>query len=171
MALAAPPAGSDLCTQCGLCCNGALFGFVPLTEEEQARPRHHGHGARMPQPCEFLDGRTCGIYADGPPQVCSVFRCRLLRRFEAGELSLDDALVEVAEGHRLHDTARAELEPDTQLADVYRELAEGAAAQEEAFDMSKARRQVALITLMVYAQDHFRVPGDAADRQRTNFPG
>lgn len=169
MAIAQPPRGSDLCTQCGLCCNGALFGFVPLSEKEQTLPRHQRHGARMQQPCEFLDGRKCGIYAEGPPHVCGAFRCRLLRRFEAGEVTLDDALVAVAEGHRLHDAARAELSPDARLADVYHELAEGVAAQDEMFDMQKARRQVALIALMVHMQDHFRVSGDADAQQRTNF--
>lgn len=166
-----PPSGSDLCIQCGLCCNGALFGFVPLTAEEQALPRHRAHGERMPLPCEFLDGRKCTIYGEGPPRVCGEFRCRLLRRFEAGDVTLEDAMEEVAEAHRLHDAVCETLPPDTRLAEAYRELAEGMTSQDQAFDMNRAQRQVALIGLMMYAQEHFRVPQDTASQERTIFGG
>ena len=42
------------------------------------------------QPCGAFDGCACSVYA-GRPAVCREYRCLLLRRFEAGDVSYDEA--------------------------------------------------------------------------------
>ena len=93
-----PPSGSDLCTECGLCCTGLLFDAAPLEEHEIALAER----LRLPLasnqyhdafrlPCPALRDRRCGVYASRPT-VCGAYECGLLRRLKAGEVPLDEAL-------------------------------------------------------------------------------
>jgi hypothetical protein len=79
---------ATLCRSCGLCCDGSLFGCVPLEPEEvlgarrvhlQVLPR----GNAFEQPCSALATlgaeRTCSIY-EGRPRACRAFTCRLYER-------------------------------------------------------------------------------------------
>ena len=81
-----------LCQSCGLCCDGSLFGKVPLDREEVGLARRHrlrvvDNGTRFEQPCIALsprDGssgqeRVCSIY-DERPRSCRSFVCRLYDR-------------------------------------------------------------------------------------------
>ena len=85
-------AGS-LCTQCGLCCDGTLFGRVELLPADDvdglkaegfrivARSK-----PRFLQPCPALGADyTCRIYAQRPQQ-CRAFDCALLLRVRSGEV-------------------------------------------------------------------------------------
>lgn len=74
---------SALCLACGLCCDGSLFGFVPLEPAEIAPARARGlaviaSGRGFEQPCPALRG-GCTLYAERPA-ACRRFTCRLLAR-------------------------------------------------------------------------------------------
>lgn len=96
-----PPNGSDLCTECGLCCTGLLFDVAPLEEHEVALAER----LRLPLacnqyrdafhlPCPCLRDRRCGAY-ESRPTVCGTYECGLLRRFKAGEVPPGEALARV----------------------------------------------------------------------------
>lgn len=86
-----------LCRSCGLCCDGSLFGRVPLEAEEAPVARKRGllvldDGRAFEQPCAALatagGDRTCAAYADRPA-ACRRFVCRLYARHrdEGGPLA------------------------------------------------------------------------------------
>jgi len=88
-----------LCSKCGLCCNGVLFGDVELTRADN-EPDLRNLGLQMEkkgqkiafvQPCSCLRGTLCKIYSNRPTN-CRTFECRLLKQAHAGELSRLTAL-------------------------------------------------------------------------------
>ena len=98
-----PTSNPGLCTQCALCCNGALFADVRLLPSERVEAltscgvkirRRAGSQPRFLQPCACLDGTVCHIY-DSRPNHCRTFECRLLQRVKAGVCSLTDALASI----------------------------------------------------------------------------
>jgi uncharacterized protein len=96
----------ELCTHCGLCCNGALFADVELasqreadgmealgllvdeTDDDAARPL-------LVQPCVALKNKRCTVY-EFRPQCCRTFECALLQRVKRGLLSITDARKQIA---------------------------------------------------------------------------
>jgi hypothetical protein len=87
-----------LCTACGLCCDGTIFGYVPVTRDESVRLLHRlpvlaptaKLELRVEQRCAALGVRGCDVY-EVRPTACARFRCKLLKRLEARELSLGEA--------------------------------------------------------------------------------
>lgn len=87
------PRSGSLCTQCGLCCDGTLFGRVELLPADDLDGlKDHGFRIvarskpRFLQPCPALGGDcTCRIYAQRPQQ-CRAFDCALLLRVQSGEV-------------------------------------------------------------------------------------
>ena len=78
---------TELCTRCGLCCNGVLFDVVRLAPPEIERMTRLGlpvlprtENPAMAQPCAALEGTRCRVYADRPAR-CGEFRCHLLVKF------------------------------------------------------------------------------------------
>src|SRR5688500_2967630 len=75
--------GSALCTQCGLCCTGALHKAAVLDPDEIADARALGlpildrEKPGFALPCPRLDGTVCTIYASRP-RVCGRYKCQLL---------------------------------------------------------------------------------------------
>jgi hypothetical protein len=91
-----------LCASCGLCCDGTLFSWVRLEPSELAWAERlrlplidKGESKAFLQPCACFDGSRCRAYAEKPMR-CGNYRCKLLKRVEAGETTLADALVIVA---------------------------------------------------------------------------
>jgi uncharacterized protein len=90
---------SQLCPNCGLCCNGVLFADVELRAGDDAGRlaelglslAKKGGKLAFAQPCACFDGKLCGIYADRPKR-CQTFECGLLKRVQGGELDADAAL-------------------------------------------------------------------------------
>ena len=94
-------AGDDtdesICIDCGMCCDGTLFTWVPLPGEGDeatlvGTPITVQSSEGKPffsQPCAAFAG-CCSIYASRPSN-CRSFRCSLLRRHEAGDVSTEDA--------------------------------------------------------------------------------
>ncbi len=90
---------ATLCQSCGLCCDGSLFGLVPLEPGEVESARKHrlpvvASGKGFEQPCTGLVAieapahgvaedtdahRACSLYAERP-RSCRQFECRLYER-------------------------------------------------------------------------------------------
>ncbi len=99
--------------ECGLCCDGSLFRFLPV--EPADAERHSALGLpvvtqsgrlAMPLPCAKLKARCCTVYAARPPG-CRGFVCHLGRRLEQGAVPFAQALALVREAQRRLDTLRA----------------------------------------------------------------
>ncbi len=97
-----------LCRECGFCCDGTLFATAVIAENEEVEwlrtigiMKISEDGRRFSLPCSAYD-RVCTIYESGRPRTCGGFRCRLLRRHESGDVSLEAALeiVRAARAHR-----------------------------------------------------------------------
>src|SRR5262245_43398206 len=100
MSASEPPAraveGSNLCFECGLCCDGTVFRDIELLAGEAAEARAVGldvitngepgaaprvvisHGCPL-----FRDGR-CSSYGRWRPKACGDYECRLLEGYVAG---------------------------------------------------------------------------------------
>ena len=94
-----------LCTRCGLCCDGTLFGDVELSgPAEAARLEVLGldvdtddaDAELLALPCGALRGTRCSVYPHRP-QCCRTFECRLLQNAQRGAVTTDDALARISE--------------------------------------------------------------------------
>jgi len=95
---------TDLCSACGLCCDGTLFYSVVLQPEDSPK-QLIGLGLKLQkkkkqfqflQPCSAFCGTHCSIYEHRPTR-CRAFECEQLRRMTAAEVSPYDAHARVAE--------------------------------------------------------------------------
>ena len=83
----------QLCSQCGLCCNGVLFSDVKLRRSETAshfkklgfRLFRKGASKAFSQPCLQFDGSLCRCYEQRPEQ-CRRFECGLLKKVTSRQL-------------------------------------------------------------------------------------
>jgi len=157
-------AGTALCTSCGLCCAGALHNAAVLDEDEIATAHELGlpvldrAKASFGLPCPKLSGTMCSIYGSRP-RVCSRYRCGLLQRLDAGEVSLEDAVAVVQTAKSLiGDLER--LMPQRMTLPEARALALVAAAPGEASTSSDSnspmRLRLAATAVVVYIDRHFR---------------
>jgi hypothetical protein len=89
---------SNLCVECGLCCDGSLFADVELANDREsilmesagAVVDEDEDAQLLAQPCSALRGKRCSIYKQRP-QCCRTFECLLLKRVQRGEISFADA--------------------------------------------------------------------------------
>ena len=85
-----PSDEQQLCLECGMCCNGVIFGDVKLREGDDAA-RLESLGLRMKgkrafsQPCAALEGCRCRIYEERP-KYCREFECVVLENVKSGRL-------------------------------------------------------------------------------------
>jgi hypothetical protein len=88
---------AELCTDCGICCDGTLFSSVTLEDADVPAVRQH----RLPMletqssyelelPCAALRGVLCEIY-DERPETCADFACELLIRVDERRMSFAKA--------------------------------------------------------------------------------
>ncbi len=106
-------AESDLCSRCGLCCDGSLFQYAPVEPEESDRLRRRGlpiesdgSRLRLRQPCPARGVSGCGVYTDRPAS-CAKFRCELLGALSRGELPMELAERRARETREAVDRLRA----------------------------------------------------------------
>lgn len=100
----------QLCPQCGLCCNGVLFGDVELQRGDDTKLLgklgveffRKGRKTAFAQPCSCLVSGLCRIYADRP-QRCATFDCSLLKRVQAGKATPAAAVKKILEAKRRAD--------------------------------------------------------------------
>lgn len=99
----APVDEQTICVTCGFCCDGTLFQHAILRAGEQGSlPEKIEQNYRNEKgkeffllPCLYFDEK-CTIYDKKRAEICSGFRCQLLRDFEERKVSLQDALKSVA---------------------------------------------------------------------------
>jgi len=104
---------SQLCPNCGLCCNGVLFADVELRKGDDAQRLAElglplvkkGRKPAFAQPCVCFDGTLCRVYAERPVR-CRTFECGLLKRVQVGEMGADAALKMIAEAQRVAEKVR-----------------------------------------------------------------
>jgi hypothetical protein len=114
-----------ICTACGLCCDGSLFGQVPLEGDEEDRLRRLPIfadavvDARLRLPCPALAERHCSVY-DQRPATCARYRCRVLVAFEEGALDEAGARHTIERAHTLAGAIRAHLDPTQRALGVWR---------------------------------------------------
>lgn len=120
----AEAAASNLCTKCGLCCNGVLFDWVPVAADEEQRLRGLGfvldpneEGLRFAQPCPKFECGLCQVYGDRP-RPCRRFRCKLLQKLEGGDIGLAEAEAIVAQAKELIEEVRPSLQPQSDVVSV-----------------------------------------------------
>lgn len=98
----------DLCSSCGMCCDGVLFHSVELQSGDQPRKlsalglkiRKQKGVEYFLQPCSAhrdAEGKcSCVIYEDRPAR-CRAFDCRQLRGVLTGEITEEVALLKIRE--------------------------------------------------------------------------
>jgi Fe-S-cluster containining protein len=106
---------SALCQACGLCCQGQLYGRVPLLAEEIALARTwpvefttYKDVVNLKQPCGCFQEQRCSVYSQRP-QTCVKYRCQLLRRLGQNEISQAEAVKLVTQALELLGKIQAHL--------------------------------------------------------------
>ncbi|RLB64679.1 MAG: hypothetical protein DRI90_04035 [Deltaproteobacteria bacterium] len=100
------PRASELCTDCGICCDGTLFSSVSLDAAGLVAARAHrlpvletATESRLELPCAALRGMLCEIY-DERPECCADYACEL-------RLQVDDGRLTLADGQEIIEATRA----------------------------------------------------------------
>ena len=101
---------------------------------------------------------SCTIY-ENRFEICRSFRCALLKRYQAGEVSLDDAFAKVETAKQLLEAVVGE-DPEAARADGRRrmrsELADLNSVPDEQARLKVARRLLNMIALDAYLDKWFR---------------
>ena len=108
---------TSLCIDCGLCCDGTMYSTVEINEaDRQARLQKKGFNLLLQdgksvfeQPCTAFGSGCCSIYAQRPA-MCRAYRCALLRKHDANEISTHDAKALIAGTIAARDRVRPALE-------------------------------------------------------------
>jgi Fe-S-cluster containining protein len=149
-----------LCVRCGFCCDGALFGHVPVHDDEAAAlpaplvaVERAGKKTRLAflQPCAAFRAQ-CTVY-DARPKVCRTYRCELLKAVEAGERTLEEAHAIVA---RVQE----------RRTDIERRVGEPFELAKRSLVLNAGRDVDAFLTLLAVEKDldaHFRKHADEGD--------
>lgn len=95
---------TDLCSACGICCNGVMFYKVRLRSSDSPREimalglrwKRKGGEQFILQPCPAHQAGRCAVYAQRPER-CQRFECRQLKRVSKGEIEEADALEKIRE--------------------------------------------------------------------------
>ncbi|HEY0112149.1 MAG TPA: YkgJ family cysteine cluster protein [Allosphingosinicella sp.] len=155
---------SALCGSCGMCCDGTLFLHAKAEREEAERLAAAGHelqeveeGLRFRLPCQHFQQHRCTIYPERFTS-CRSFRCRLLRRLDLGEVTLEDALATVAKARELVSRLSASNGTLTTLEGRRRLRKAGqpsvSASKEE--KLSSGRLHLDSLALDMFLEKHFR---------------
>lgn len=106
----------SICQACGLCCRGVWFSHVELEAGEVDPARRVGLALKrvdetvsFQQPCVLHRNNCCSAYDDWRPRKCVEYSCRLLDRFLAGDVGLDEALTHVKSVRAMADRVQEEV--------------------------------------------------------------
>ena len=103
-----PALPGNLCTSCGLCCDGSLFADLELKNRRESfvaesfglKVEEGDAGDLLIQPCGALKGTRCSIYQHRP-RCCRTFECRLLRDVVEGKRKTLEALEIIRDTRKL----------------------------------------------------------------------
>lgn len=132
MSMESPIAVSQLCPNCGLCCDSALFADVELRAGDDAKNlkrigltlyQKPKTKLAFSQPCSCFDGKLCRIYAERPKR-CGLFECGLLKRVGSGEMSANAALKKItsakSQAEQVRGLLRSQGQQDERMALTHR---------------------------------------------------
>lgn len=157
--------GSQLCTQCGLCCMGVIHQTAVLDEDEVPGSRALGlpvlDTARpaFALPCPRLVGKQCGIY-EARPRVCARYRCQLLEDYSGGRIGLADSLEHVRQAMALLEAVRSVMPSHMTYAEA-QQLTNGPPEPSEKPESGESDLRLRTAKLELYLDRHFR---NAKDR-------
>ena len=126
-----PEEEQAICVACGFCCDGTLFlhaclnpgerGHLPEKIEEKSFAEEGKDYFHLP--CLYFSEK-CTIYDRQRADVCSAYRCQLLKDLAGGIISPDEALSVVMDAKRMRDELLREYRKISGFSNkrVFREL-------------------------------------------------
>ena len=90
----------DLCTNCGLCCDGTLFPYMNVKEEEAHL--FTPASVHVEQRCQHLsECSSCAIYKKRP-HICKMYKCSILDALNKEKITFEEGikLVEVVKNDK-----------------------------------------------------------------------
>lgn len=118
----------DLCTQCGLCCQGVVHSHaaldtseLDLAQELSFRVDTFEDGLGFHLPCPQYQGDRCTSYQHRP-RSCVDYQCELLQRFLTGEVSLEESLSLIAQAKVMLEKVWAQLPGGKATPIIFRTL-------------------------------------------------
>ena len=151
---------SHLCTQCGLCCNGAIHNAAVLGEDEVEAAASVGlpvlarqKGPAFALPCPALDDAKCTIFGRRP-RVCSRYACQLLVDYQDRQITFEQASLHVRYARGLLANVLKVLPPKMSVTDA--RLLVGSSELSTAKDLYELR--LLMTALELYLDKHFRKP-------------
>ncbi len=158
MSAGSQPDGSPLCLACGLCCEGLLHDWAQLEPGETAAAERlglptfaHPQGPGFTLPCPRHREGRCTVY-DERPSPCRGYRCKLLRRYLAGEVTWEEGLRRIEQVKRLVAAVRRRTGAGEEGGSVWQQLRAFETAGPAALE---AELRLDLAALLVQCQRHF----------------
>ncbi|MBO3699062.1 YkgJ family cysteine cluster protein [Roseivirga sp. E12] len=87
----------DLCTKCGVCCDGSFFELAGVQQSDinevtrELDMLQTGERLQIKLPCTAHVNNRCTIY-EVRPWVCRAYECKLLKECKRGEVSEEEAI-------------------------------------------------------------------------------
>lgn len=156
-----PVIEQDLCTSCGMCCDGTMFDHVQVKPDEQTRLAEHftlhrnATGAVFDQPCPHARHQRCMIY-ELRPHTCRTYRCTTLTAFQADEITHAEAVRRIDEALAARTRTMPLINPGETLARA--RLRRSALASAPTDTAKNARFILTLTALDMLLDRYFRKP-------------
>ena len=161
--------GSDLCTQCGLCCMGVIHRVAALDGDEIAAASALGLEVLPTErplfalPCPRLEGTICQVYGSRP-RTCGRYKCQVLQDLEAGVATMDEARRRTTNARRLLGDLREVMPEHMSHVDArrlaYAEVTEETVAATGLSRSATHRLKLLATALDLYIDKFFRRPTD-----------
>ncbi|WP_214652188.1 YkgJ family cysteine cluster protein [Novosphingobium jiangmenense] len=157
------PLASRLCLACGLCCNGTVYGYAIIREDEVEEAARIGMNTMRTMDkspaflmaCNWLDGAACTRYTQWRPSICGDYFCRVQKRAEKQDLTEEQAFARIANARRMAEEVKALLPdgmPMSQARHEFRRLA----GMHPNLTPEESRFVVKMFTLERYLDAEFR---------------
>lgn len=143
-----------------MCCDGTVHFRGDLFPGREPKPASfyqnetfsEGGKSYFRMPCPHYDGQCCSIY-ESRFTSCRAYKCKLLLRYERGEIALADAKEQVATAKSLIDKVAA-ADPESKVR-VEREKTRQALAEAVKGTQGEERAKLSARLLNIIALDEF----------------
>jgi uncharacterized protein len=168
----------NICLGCGLCCDGTMYRNVSVEQIDNidllvasgVNLVEIAGETKFRQPCAAFGAGSCSIY-DDRPATCRRYRCRLRRRYDAGEVSFHDARFLIDSVIDLRGRIRPTLERLSEspgphaLADLYELMQAKLDVVKALFSTSRDYADFTLNagSLTILLSRHFELPRSSAE--------
>jgi Fe-S-cluster containining protein len=122
------PNGSLLCLACGFCCNGVLHAYAVVKPSKIESVRGlgltvetFGDNLGFRQPCPLYREGRCSDYPNRP-STCKTYRCALLKKYLAGEITCELGVQIIQRAEELLATVLEQLPPGYSFAQLRKEI-------------------------------------------------